>query len=75
MSESITLTDAELEAITGYKVATKQLNVLHRRGFLRAFIDRTGSVVLERTHYEAVSRGELLTKPAKVANLSIFRAA
>jgi hypothetical protein len=70
---SITLTDAEIEALTGYKNATKQLNVLHNRGFLRAYIGRKG-VVLERAHYEAVSRGEL-HQPRKGANLSFLKAA
>lgn len=70
---SITLTPDELEAITGYRLATKQLNVLHNRGFLRAYINRKGELVLERAHYEAVSRGEVLTKSGRTANLSIFR--
>jgi hypothetical protein len=70
---SITLSQAELEAITGYQQATKQLRVLHARGFLRAYISRKGEVVLERTHYEAVTKGEVLTKPTRTANLSIFR--
>ena len=75
---TIILSDAEIEALTGYTNATKQLNVLHDRGFLRAFINRLGNVVLERSHYEAVSRGEL-HQPAqhsgsgKVANLDHFR--
>ena len=54
---AITLSAEELEAITGYAVATKQLQVLHRRGFHRAYINRLGAVVLERVHYEAVSQG------------------
>jgi Domain of unknown function (DUF4224) len=58
MSDTITLSADEVENLTGYRVATKQLQVLHRRGFHRAFINRTGAVVLERTHYEAVTKGE-----------------
>lgn len=77
----ITLSPEELEAVTGYQQATKQLRVLHTRGFLRAFISRKGGVVLERAHYDAVARGEVLTvakgavlaKPAKVANLAFLR--
>lgn len=74
MSDSIVMSVEELRALTGYKAATKQLNVLHRRGFLRAYIDRNGHVVLERTHYEAVTRGELQA-PKKTANLSFLKAA
>lgn len=74
---SITLTPDELAAITGYRVATKQLQVLHRRGFTRAYIARTGAVVLERTHYEAVSRGEVQNSNLgrKSANLAFLRSA
>jgi hypothetical protein len=57
---SIKLSEDELFAITSYKVSTMQLAVLHRRGFHRAFIGRQG-VVLERSHYEAVTRGETST--------------
>jgi hypothetical protein len=78
VSDSITLLPTEIEALTGYRNATKQLNVLHDRGFLRAFINRSGEVVLERAHYEAVSRGELhqpdqLSGGGKVANLDFLR--
>lgn len=81
MGSDIILSDAELEAITGYEQATKQLNILHDRGFVRAWINRDGKVVLERSHYEAVTRGEFGPRPAapgapaKSANLSMFRAA
>lgn len=69
---TLTLQPDELAAITGYEQATKQLNVLHRRGFNRAFIGRKG-VVLERAHYEAVCRGEVIDKAqAKEVNLSFF---
>jgi hypothetical protein len=54
---TITLSSAELVAITGYEQATKQVNVLHNRGFNRAFINRNGVLVLERKHYEAVCLG------------------
>jgi hypothetical protein len=77
----ITLSPDELEAVTGYQQATKQLRVLHARGFLRAFISRKGGVVLERAHFDAVARGEVLTdskgaamaKPPKVANLAFLK--
>lgn len=70
----IALSEDELRRLTGYKLATKQLNVLHERGFARAYINRDGKVTLERAHFEAVSRGELHTQ-RKGANLSIFKRA
>lgn len=75
MADGIVLTSAELEALTGYRLATRQLEVLHRRGFTRAYIARTGAVVLERTHYEAVTRGEAqASSPGrKSANLAFLR--
>lgn len=78
MSDSITLSPDELEALTGYTQATKVLRVLHSRGFLRAFINRKGEVVLERSHYEAVTRSKMedaVTGSRKAANLSFLRAA
>lgn len=76
MSDSVTLEKDEIEALTGYQVSTKQLDVLRRRGFHRAFINRKGLVVLERTHYEAVSRGEVQAPgKTKSANLAFLRAA
>ena len=72
--QSITLSDAELLALTAYEQATKQLNVLHSRGFNRAYINRMGNVVLERSHYEAVSRGELQSA-RKSANLTFLKRA
>lgn len=75
MNEGITLSIDEVEQLTGYRVATKQLQVLHRRGFHRAFINRTGAVVLERTHYEAITRGEAQNVSRKSANLSFLKTA
>lgn len=74
---SIILTEAEIQALTGYENATKQLGVLRDRGFTRAFINRNGDVVLERAHYEAVSRGEVATVGEKKrgANLGFLRSA
>ncbi len=71
----LTLTKMELEELTGYKEAPRQLEVLHRRGFLRAFISRRG-LVLERAHYDAICRGAQhggADVPRKVANLSMFK--
>jgi hypothetical protein len=73
-ASEILLSDADVEALTGYSIATKQLQVLHRRGFHRAFINRRGVVVLERSHYEAVTRGEAQpTVGFKAANLEFLR--
>jgi hypothetical protein len=55
---SPTLSDDELHALTGYRQPARQLAVLHRRGYWRAYRNRLGCVVLERPHYEAVCRGE-----------------
>lgn len=54
----ITLTDAELVAITGYRYARRQLEELHRQGYYRARRSPvTGRVILERAHYNAVCQG------------------
>jgi hypothetical protein len=73
---SIVLTTAEIEALTGYKLATMQLEVLRRRGFYRACIGRHG-VVLTRAHFDAVESGKdaETVAPRKVANLSHLRPA
>jgi hypothetical protein len=55
------LSDQELEAITGYRTPSRQLQTLHSRGFSRAYRNRQGKVVLERPHYDAVCRGEFGT--------------
>lgn len=73
--QSIALNPAELETLTGYRLATKQLAVLHRRGFSRAYVNRSGAVVLERSHYDAVTRGEMQNAGRKSANLTFLRQA
>ena len=74
-SRSIILTPAELEAITGYRTSTRQLEVLRTRGFVRAYIGRQG-VILERAHYDAVCRGTFgrIAPARKSANLDFLRA-
>lgn len=67
----IALTEAELKRITGYELPCKQLAVLHNRGFHRAYIARRGGVVLERTHYDAVCKGNA-EKPRKSANIGFL---
>lgn len=73
---SIVLSVEEIEQLTGYKLATMQLERLRKDGFYRARIGRQG-VVLERSHYEAVSRGQdsAPMKPSKTVNLSHLKAA
>ena len=54
----LTLSDDELRRITGgYSRQADQLRVLLARGFHRAAILR-GVLVLERSHYDAVTRGQ-----------------
>jgi len=53
----LTLTEAELFALTHYKRRADQLRELHRQGFHRARIGRDGSLILERAHYDAVASG------------------
>lgn len=48
----------EIVDLTDYTSPLKQLNVLHERGFVRAYIRRDRTVALEREHYNAVCRGE-----------------
>lgn len=56
-SRPATLTDAEIEALTGYQQPAAQLRAQLSRGFHRAHRNLTGRVILERPHFEAVSRG------------------
>lgn len=70
---SVVLQPEEIVALTGYEKHCMQLNVLHARGFNRAFIGRRG-VILERAHYEAVCRGQLDKPVAKEVNLAFFGA-
>ncbi len=72
------LSEQELEAITGYRTPSRQLQTLHARGFSRAYRNRQGKVVLERPHYDAVCRGEFGhgTQPARAAvNTSFLKRA
>lgn len=57
MSEALTLSADELQAITGYTMPAKQVEELRRQGFWRARRNVAGAVVLERRHYEAVCSG------------------
>lgn len=56
---SLTLNDDELREVTGgYVRPSDQLRFLLARGFFRATIHR-GRVLLERSHYDAVTRAQL----------------
>lgn len=51
--------DEVIEASGGYKRPSDQLKALHARGFVRAHCGGPGGrVILERSHYEAVTRGQ-----------------
>lgn len=62
----IVLSEEELARVTGYRRAAEQVAELHSQGFSRARRDRLGRVVLERTHYEAVTRGAIVAPEPKV---------
>ena len=75
MTDFAILNPNEIEAMTGFKIATRQLAVLRDRGFHRAFVNRAGTVVLERAHYDAVCRGQMgqQAQTPKAANLSFLK--
>lgn len=55
----LVLSAEELQQLTGYRVPSKQLTELQRQGFWRARRSRlSGAVILERSHYDAVTRGD-----------------
>ena len=67
---SVTFTHAELVQLTGYQQPKRQLEVLHRRGFTRAYLGRRG-VVLEHAHYLAVCARQV--EPSKPTVRPIVR--
>lgn len=66
----LTLSPEEIRELTGYTQPAKQLAELHRRGFTRAYRNRLGQVTLERAHYDAVARGEIVAPKPKVRMLA-----
>lgn len=70
---SVILQIDELEQLTGYGQSTKQLQILRKRGFSRAFMGRHG-VILERMQYEAVSAGQIGKLSERGIDLSCFGA-
>jgi hypothetical protein len=64
--QSLILSEKELYLITGYKKPQLQLQELKRQGFYRARqSQRTGSIILERAHYDAICRGSSEIKPKR----------
>lgn len=57
MTADPTLPREQIERMTGYVMPCKQLEVLHQRGFVRAYRNRKGEVILEQAHFDAVTRG------------------
>lgn len=60
----VTLTPDEIRELTQLVQPAAQLRELRRQGFWRARRGAHGAVILERAHYEAVSRGEDQARPA-----------
>lgn len=53
--------DEVVKLTGGYVAPAAQLRELHRQGFFRARRSNvTGAVILERSHYDAVTRGATL---------------
>ncbi|WP_310625769.1 DUF4224 domain-containing protein [Limnohabitans sp.] len=76
--DSARLSEEELQQITGYSAPLRQLNVLHMRGFVRAYRARDGRVILERPHYLAVCRGEFSNdrgQPQPSVNIAFLKRA
>jgi hypothetical protein len=64
MSEQyLLLTRDELSALTGYSQPARQLLELHKLGFCRARRDRFGQVIVERSHYDAITRSQMAEAP------------
>lgn len=57
---SLLLSREQLREITGFTQPERVLAELHEQGFYRARRSKAdGSVILERTHYDAVTAGNL----------------
>ena len=75
--ETAVLSTEELQQITGYAAPLRQLDVLHKRGFVRAYRARDGRIILERPHYLAVCRGEFAAEqtalPVSAVNIAFLK--
>lgn len=65
----------QIEQITGYRQAAKQVAELQRQGFWRARRNVMGVVVLERSHYDAVCAGQDKAPPAPKLRAPTLRTA
>jgi hypothetical protein len=66
--DTLILTEAELEALTGYSQPARQLRALHALGYFRARTSpRTGRIILERAHYYAIAEGRVTVTTAAPA--------
>lgn len=73
---SVTLSAEELRELTGYRAPSKQLQELHRQGFWRARrAPITGRVIVERSHYQAVTQGADTKKPEPMLRSQRMRVA
>lgn len=55
---TLVLTGTEIIELTGRQRVTEQLAELRRQGYWRAAVNAAGKIVLPRSHFEAVNRGE-----------------
>ena len=67
---ALVLSPEEIESVTQYSRPTMQLEELRRQGFYRARMGRHG-VIVERSHYEAVTRGEAQNAGAKIKSINL----
>ncbi len=73
-TQSLILSDAELQSLTGYKRANEQIPELQRQGFFRARQSKaTGAVILERAHYEAVCTGRIAANESRAKEPMVRR--
>lgn len=72
---SLLFSSEEVQTLTGYKWPSKQLEELHRQGFFRARIGKTGNVLLERVHYESVCSEQLPQHPTNAPRVRSIRRA
>jgi hypothetical protein len=76
MIPDLILSPDELAALTGYRRPCDQVRELHRQGFTRARRSPvTGRVILERSHYDAVCRGDVAPQEPRVRIPPRLRAA
>ena len=73
-TQTLVLSDIELQSLTGYKRAKDQIPELQRQGFYRARQSKaTGAVILERAHYEAVCTGRMAANESRAKEPMVRR--